>query len=87
MIMSLKQRKIKFKPRKKLNHNVYLGNEIVSWRLLQRLAKVVMDGHFVFKQFNAIPAKSPKKLLWLVLPVKICLMSSSQFYRSIFAYG
>ena len=48
---------------------------------------MVMNGKFVFKQFNAIPAKSPKKLLWLVLPVKISLMSASQFYRSIFAYG
>ena len=38
-----------------------------------------MDGKFVFKQFNAILAESPKNLLWFVLPVKICLMSSSHY--------
>ena len=36
-----------------------------------------------FLSFNAVPARISKTLLWLVLPDKICLMSTSYLYRSI----
>ena len=37
----------------------------------------------LFLSFNAVPARISKTLLWLVLPDKICLISTSHLYRSI----
>ena len=36
--------------------------------------------------FKAMPARISKTLLWLVLPDKIWLMSTSHLYRSIFGW-
>ena len=43
MMMSLKQRKVKFEPRIKLNHNIYTNSFslLVFWQLL-KIAKLVM---------------------------------------------
>ena len=64
---------------------LYLGIEAVSCRLLLRDGKGAHGlnlekklGHFFFLSFNAMPGKkNTKKLSWLWLSVKICLISSS----------
>ena len=60
-----------------------LGIETVSYLLLQLMAR--MDNGLkleyagpTFSSSNAMPGKITKKILaWLVLPVEICLISSS----------
>ena len=71
---------------------LYLGIESVSFRPLLRMTRMDMDwnlkklGYF-FSSFNATPAKIAKKLLWLVLPDEISLVSSLRLYLSSLCLG
>ena len=63
---------------------LYLRIEAVSCRLLLRDGKGAHElnlekklGHFFFQALMLCPAKNTKKVLWLLLSVKICLISSS----------
>ena len=59
-----------------------LGIEIFSCFLLLRMARMDMDCKLkqlkpTCLSFDALPTKIAKKILWLLLPDKICVESSS----------
>ena len=61
---------------------LHLGIEIVPCRLLQRIFRMDMDWSLrklgqLFQVLMTCLQKSPKTLLWLVLPDEICLIISS----------
>ena len=62
---------------------LYLGTETIFCRLLQRVAKMDMDWNLTklgqrFQRFQRLQKSitKKKKLLWLVLPEEIFLISS-----------
>ena len=73
---------------------LYLGTETISCCLCQRMARMDMDcnlkklgqGFQVSQNVMLCLQKSPKKLLRLVLPDGICLVSS-YLYRSSLGMG
>ena len=71
---------------------LYLGIKTVSFRPLLRMARMDMDwnlkklGYF-FSSFNATPSNIAKKLLWLVLPDELSLVSSLRLYLSSLCLG
>ena len=71
---------------------LYLGIETVSCRLLIRMARMHMEwnlkklGYF-FSTFVATPVNIAKKVLWLVLPDEISLVSSLRLYLSSLCLG
>ena len=71
---------------------LYLGTKTVSCRLLIRMARMHMEWNlkkldYFFSSFNATPANIAKKLLWLVLPDEISLVSSLRLYLSSLCLG
>ena len=71
---------------------LYLGNETVSCHLFLRMTRMNMDLKLerlgkLCQVLLLCQQKSLKKLLWLVLPDEVCLISSSQLYRSILCMG
>ena len=66
--------------------SLYLAIGNVFSRLLKQIARMDIDNlkqlGEPFLSFNTVPARISKTLSWLVLPDKICLMSTSYLYRS-----
>ena len=62
---------------------LYLGNESVLWRLLRRMARMDMDSNLItLGQFYPVLMmwlqKSPKNLIWSVLPGETCFFITLQ---------
>ena len=56
----------------------------MDWRPVSELSGALNLKKFKFFHVLLLcPAKLPKKLLWLVVPAEICLISSSQLLRRI----
>ena len=83
MIMSLKQRVMKFKPRIKLNHNIYiLDSNQVSVTFHIRLHEGVADGRFFFSHQKFLECIDNPILLSMVIRCVPLLGKCSDFAHS-----